>query len=68
MKKSFFSKKKIGVSNYSAFIYYYIIRNHIWLTKCSYVTKKEKKSIKHNYVIMPFLKVILFEKNKINKI
>lgn len=67
-EEKFFFKKKIGVSNYSAFRYYYIIRNHIWLTKCSYVTKKEKKSIKHNYVIMPFLKVILFEKDKINKI
>lgn len=65
--KDFFYRT-VGISNYSSFRYYYIIRNHIWLLKCDYVDIKEKMSIFYSYVFIPFIKVIIFEDNKINKI
>ena len=61
-------KKKTLTSNYSAFRYYYIVRNHIWLSRCDYVDKSKKKLILHNYVWSPIVKVILFEDNKFPKI
>ena len=66
-QKKFFGKTVV-VQNYSAFRYYYIVRNHIWLIRSNLVSSKMARSIRHNYVIMPFIKVTLFEKNKIRKL
>lgn len=50
---------------YSSQRYYYIVRNHILLSKCDYVPNRYKKYILYNYVYILMIKVILFEKNKL---
>ena len=60
--------KPIACSNYTPFRYYYIARNHIWLIKSGYLNKREAKLVRHNYVFMPLLKVVLLETNKAKKI
>lgn len=60
--------RKIYISNYSPTRYYFIVRNHMWLNKKEYLTEKEKKFICHNYIASPFVKVLLFENNKSEKL
>ena len=63
-----FAGKKTIVSNYSAFRYYYIVRNHIYLLRTKLPSKAERKSIIINYVRAPIFKCILFESGKIKKL
>ena len=63
-----FAGRKTIVSNYSAFRYYYIVRNHLYLIRTSLPTKEEKKSIFINYVRAPLIKCFLFEKHKAKKL
>lgn len=67
-KKKKFLGKTIATSNYSAFRYYYIVRNHLRLAKSGLVKGKTKKIMIHNYIISPFFKVILFENCKTSKL
>ena len=60
--------RDIIVQNYSPFRYYYIVRNHIWLIQSGLVPKDDVRAIKHNYIFMPFIKVLLFEHEKVKKI
>lgn len=60
--------RNIIVQNYTPFRYYYIVRNHIWLIRSGMVPENDVRAIKHNYIYMPFIKVLLFEDNKIKKI
>ena len=62
-KKTFLGKT-IAISNYSAFRYYHIVRNHLWLAKSGYVTGRACKIMIRNYLISPIIKVILFEEDK----
>ena len=63
-----FFSRNIIVQNYTPFRYYYIVRNHLWLIRSGMVPEDDVRAIKHNYIYMPFIKVLLFEDNKIKKI
>lgn len=56
--------------NYSSFRTYYLVRNHIILwKKYPKLYKKEYKiNLIRNYILLRFIKVLLGEKDKINKI
>lgn len=60
--------KTISCSNYTAFRYYHIVRNHIWLCKSGFLSHKERRLVLYNYVISPLIKVALFENDKITKL
>lgn len=60
--------KTTTTPNYSAFRYYYIVRNHIWLIKNEYVSKNIKKRMLKSYVINPLVKVLIFEDRKYIKL
>lgn len=64
----FLMGKKTITPNYSAFRYYFIVRNHLWLIRSKYIDNKYKKEMLINYVLSPIYKVVLFEKNKIKKV
>ena len=66
-KRVSFLGKKTLVSNYTAFRYFYIVRNHIYLIRSDLLSKKEKRLVFINYVRAPIIKSILFEDNKIDK-
>ena len=59
---------KTTTPNYSAMRYYYIVRNHIWLIKSKLINKNKRKTIIHNYIFSPLVKVILFESPKVTKL
>jgi rhamnosyltransferase len=56
--------KTTQTSNYSAERYYYIARNHIWLSRERYVAADAKKAMRWSYAYAPLIKVLLFEKDK----
>ena len=60
--------KEITTSNYSPTRYYYITRNHVWLLRNIYISLYLRKCIKHNYLYMPLVKVLLFEDCKVQKL
>ncbi len=62
-----FLYKYIYTPNYSAFRYFYIVRNHIWLLHSDLLNKKQKRKVLRWYIINPFVKVLLFEDNKVKK-
>lgn len=67
-KKRTILGRKIATSNYSAFRYYFIIRNHIWLIKSGLLDKKQKRLIFRNYIFSLTVKGLLFEEKKISKL
>ena len=67
-KEVSFAGKKTIAYNYSAFRYYYIVRNHIYLLRSDLPTRNEKKYIAINYVRSPIVKCLLFENKKAKKI
>ncbi len=67
-KKRIVLGKTIASSNYSAFRYYYIVRNHIWLVKSGLLDKQQRRLILRSYVFSLSVKVLLFEENKVRKI
>ncbi len=66
-KRSVFGRT-IASSNYSAFRYYYIVRNHIWLAKSGLLDKQQRRLTLRNYVFSLSVKVLLLEENKVRKI
>lgn len=59
--------KIVASSNYSAFRYFFIVRNHIWLAKSGLLDKWHRRITLRNYVFSLPVKVLLFEKDKIRK-
>lgn len=66
-KRSVFGKT-VASSNYSAFRYYYIVRNHIWLAKSGLLDKQQRRLTLRNYVFSLSAKVLLCEENKMKKV
>ena len=64
---SIFGRKTI-IYNCSAFRYYYIVRNHMYLIRSNLPTQQEKRKICRNYIRAPLLKVLLFEHEKMKKL